>query len=306
MTSVVFPGQGSQYFGMTKDFYDNFIVSKRTLEEVEEYTKLNLKKIIFEEDNELIDKTKYTQICIFASSLMIFKTLENENIIDNSLIEVMLGHSLGEYTALACSNKIDLKDCCLILKRRGELMNDAVPEKTTAMAALIGLDSDKISLIIKENNLDLEIANDNSPIQVVVSGDIGEINQSEEIFLKNDVKKYVILKVSAAFHSKYMLNAQKELSRQIADLKFMKNGINIISNYTAEISNDNIVIKKSLQNQMANRVRWKESIIKLKQVAKNNKIIEIGPNKILSGLIKRISNEFDIKNYSKITDLHNE
>ncbi len=306
MTSVVFPGQGSQYFGMTKDFYDNFIISKRILEEIEEYTKLNLKKLIFEEDNGLIDKTKYTQICIFASSLMVFKTLENEKIIDNSSVEVMLGHSLGEYTALACSNKIDLKDCCLILKRRGELMNEAVPEKSTAMAALIGLDSDKISLIIKENNLDLEIANDNSPAQVVISGGIREINQCEEIFLKNDVKKYVILKVSAAFHSKYMINAQKELSRQIADLKFMKNSINIISNYTAEISNDNVVIKESLQNQMANRVRWKESIIKLEQVTKNNKIIEIGPNKILSGLIKRISNQFDIKNYSKITDLHNE
>ena len=303
MTSVVFPGQGSQYFGMTKDFYDNFIVSKRILEEVEEYTKINLKKIIFEEDNKLIDKTKYTQICIFASSLMIFKTLENENIIDNSTIEVMLGHSLGEYTALTCSNKIDLKDCCLILKKRGELMDNAVPEKSTAMAALIGLDSDKVSSIINENNLDLEIANDNSPIQVVISGEIGKINKYREIFLKNDVKKYVILNVSAAFHSKYMLEAQKELSEQIVDLKFTYNDINIISNYTAEISNDNFIIKESLQNQMANRVRWKESIMKLKEVTKNNKIIEIGPNKILSGLIKRISNDFDIKNYTKISDL---
>ncbi len=303
MTSVVFPGQGSQYFGMTKDFYDNFIVSKRIFEEVEEYTKLNLKKIIFEEDNKLIDNTKYTQICIFASSLMIFKALENEKIIDNSSIEFMLGHSLGEYTALACSNKIEIEDCCLILKKRGELMNDAVPEKTTAMAALIGLDSEKINLIIKENNLDLEIANDNSPMQVVISGEIEKISKCEEIFLKNDVKKYLILNVSAAFHSKYMLNAQKELSKQIANLNLIKNDINIISNYTAEISNDNSVIKESLQNQMANRVRWKESIIKLKEVAKNNKIIEIGPNKILSGLIKRISNDFDIKNYSKISDL---
>ena len=303
MTSVVFPGQGSQYFGMTKDFYGNFIVSKRIFEEVEDYTKINLKKIIFEEDNKLIDNTKYTQICIFASSLMIFKALENEKIIDNSSINVMLGHSLGEYTALACSNKISLKECCLILKKRGELMNDAVPEKSTAMAALIGLDSEKINLIIKENNLDLEIANDNSPIQVVISGEIGKINKSKEIFLKNDVKKYLILNVSAAFHSKYMLNAQKELSEQIENLNFIKNDINIISNYTAEISNDNFVIKESLQNQMANRVRWKESIMKLQEVSKNNKIIEIGPNKILTGLIKRISIDFDIKNYSKITDL---
>ncbi len=303
MTSVVFPGQGSQYFGMTKDFYDNFVVSKRILEEVEEYTKINLKKIIFEEDNKLIDNTKYTQICIFASSLMIFKTLENESIIDNSSIDVMLGHSLGEYTALACSNKINLKDCCLILKKRGELMNDAVPEKTTAMAALIGLDSNKVDSIIKDNNLEVEIANDNSPIQVVISGSNEKIRSSKEFFLKHNLKKFIILNVSAAFHSKYMLESQKLLTKHIANLNFTKNDIKIISNYSGEISNDNLVIKESLENQMANRVRWTESIMKLKSVTNNYKIIEIGPNKILSGLIKRISNDFDIKNYSKITDL---
>ena len=303
MTTVVFPGQGSQYFGMTKDFYDNFIVSKRILEQVEEHTKLNLKKIIFEEDNKLIDNTKYTQICIFASSLMIFKSLINENIIDNSSIEIMLGHSLGEYTALACSNKIDLEDCCLILKKRGELMNDAVPEKSTAMAALIGINSDKVSEIIKENNLDLQIANDNSPIQVVISGKIEIINKCKEFFLNRGVKKYMILNVSAAFHSKYMLKAQEQLSEKIANLNFIKNNIKIISNYTAKISNDNKVIKESLQNQMANTVRWTESIMKLKEVTENNKVIEIGPNKILSGLIKRISNDFVIKNYSKVIDL---
>ena len=302
MTSVVFPGQGSQYFGMTKDFYDNFIVSKRILEEVEEYTKLNLKKIIFEEDNELIDKTKYTQICIFASSLMIFRTLENENIIDNSTIEVMLGHSLGEYTALACSDRISLKDCSLILKKRGELMNNAVPPNKTGMAALIGKESDLIQNIIDKNNLKLEIANDNSNIQIVISGNINELKKSEEIFINNGIKKFVILNVSAAFHSKYMLEAQKELSNDIENLIFKDSKIKIISNYDANVHSDNKTIKKNLQNQMANRVNWTQSIKKLEEIGEKT-IIEIGPNKILSGLIKRISNNFDISSIISISDI---
>ena len=182
-------------------------------------------------------------------------------------------------------------------------MNNAVPEKSTAMAALIGFNSEKISSIIKKNDLDVEIANDNSPIQVVISGKLETINACKDIFLENKIKKYVILNVSAAFHSKYMLDAQKELSKQIEDLNFIKNDIKIISNYTADFSNDNSVLKVSLQNQMANKVRWTESIMKLNEITKSKKIIEIGPNKILSALIKRISNDFDIKNYSKITDL---
>ena len=123
----------------------------------------------------------------------------------------MMGHSLGEYTALACSNKISLKDCSLIIKKRGELMNNAVTPNETGMAALIGKDSNYIQKIIDDNNLNLEIANDNSNMQIVISGKIDEINKSKEIFLNNNIKKFVELNVSAAFHSKYMIKAQKEI-----------------------------------------------------------------------------------------------
>ena len=206
----------------------------------------------------------------------------------------MLGHSLGEYTALACSNKISLKDCCLILKKRGELMSNAVTPNKTGMAALIGQEADSVQKIIDKNNLNLEIANDNSGIQIVVSGDIDDLKNSKEFFLTNDVKKFILLNVSAAFHSKYMFNAQQELSKEIEKLIFKENDIQIISNYDAKNYTDNLLIKRNLQNQMASRVNWTQSVKKLEEIGEK-KIIEIGPGKVLSGLIKRISNNFDIR-----------
>ena len=302
MTTVVFPGQGSQYTGMSKDFYDNFNIARVTFQEIEEYTEMNLRKIIFDnEDNEL-DITKYTQISIFTSSVIIFKTIQNELDLSPSSIDVMMGHSLGEYSALACSDKLSLKDASLVLKKRGQLMNDAVPQNKSGMAALIGKDSNYVEKIIRDNNINLEVANDNSPKQVVISGDITEIINNKELFLKNNILKYVILNVSAAFHSKLMLEAQEELSEIINQVNFNSNKINIISNYNAQISNDSLSIKKSLQQQMANKVNWTKSVKKLSEIGQKN-IIEVGPGKVLSGLMKRISNKFDIKSVNEISDL---
>tara|TARA_B100000989_G_scaffold165178_1_gene123470 strand:+ start:571 stop:1479 length:909 start_codon:yes stop_codon:yes gene_type:complete len=302
MTTVVFPGQGSQYKGMSKDFYDNFNIARDTFQEIEEFTKMNLRKIIFDNEDNKLDITKYTQISIFTSSVTIFKTIQNELDLSSSSIDVMMGHSLGEYSALACSEKLSLKDACLILKKRGQLMNDAVPENKSGMAALIGKDSNYVQKIIKDNNLNLEVANDNSPKQVVISGDISDIKNNKELFLNNNIIKYVILNVSAAFHSKLMLEAQEELSEIINKVNFNSNKINIISNYNAEVSNDSLSIKKSLQQQMANKVNWTNSVKKLSEIGQKN-IIEIGPGKILSGLIKRISNNFDIKSINNISDI---
>ena len=167
----------------------------------------------------------------------------------------MMGHSLGEYTALACSNKISLKECSTILKIRGELMNNAVIDIDTGMAALIGKDSDYIQKIINDNNLDIEIANDNSPFQIVISGEKKELNKSKDLFLNMGIKKFLVLNVSAAFHSRFMNHAQEKLSEPINLLNFVENKISIISNYDANNYNDIVSIKKNLQLQMANRVR---------------------------------------------------
>ena len=300
MTTIVFPGQGSQFLGMAKDFNDNFKVAKQTFEEIEEYTKIDLRKIIFENIENKLDLTQYTQVCIFASSCAIFKTYVSQN--DVKDINVMLGHSLGEYTALACSNKLTLQSSSLILKKRGELMNVAVAPNKTGMAALIGKDSDHVEKIIKDNNLDLEIANDNSPMQIVISGMKDEVIKNKDIFLNNDIKKFVPLNVSAAFHSQFMLKAQENLSEDIENLNFLENNIKIISNYDANVHVDTLSIKNCLKNQMANKVRWTQSIKKLEAIGEKN-ILEIGPNKILSGLINRISSKFDIKSVNQISDV---
>ena len=303
MTTVVFPGQGSQILGMSRDFYDNFDVAKDTFNEIQDYVNIDLKEIIFENKNNLLNQTNYTQISIFTASVIIFKTLIEETELDLSKIKFMLGHSLGEYTALACSNKLSLREASLILKKRGQLMNDAISPNITGMAALIGKDADYVDNIIKENNIDLQIANDNSPIQVVISGKIDLIHNCKNFFLQNEIKKYVILNVSAAFHSKFMEDAQKTLSDEIETLNFVTNHVKIISNYNSSISNKTDSIKEALKNQMANKVQWTKSILQLENNGQN-KIIEVGPGKVLSGLIKRISSNFDIKSINKISDLN--
>ena len=192
MTSIVFPGQGSQFVGMSHDFYENFKVAQLTFEEIQDYVKIDLKSIIFDGKDDLINITKYTQISIFAASVAIFKSLQTVEDINENNINFALGHSLGEYTALACSNKLNLHDCSQILKKRGELMNDAVEPNQSGMAALIGKDAHHVAKIIINNNIDLEIANDNSPIQVVVSGAMSELNINKDFFLCNDMYTYLL------------------------------------------------------------------------------------------------------------------
>lgn len=302
MTAFVFPGQGSQFIGMAKDFNDNFQVARSTFEEIEDYSKIDVRNIIFNNVDNKLDLTQFTQICIFASSYAIFRTYISESDFDFKNVKVMLGHSLGEYTALACSKKINLYDCTLILKKRGELMNSAVAPNKTGMAALIGKDANYIQSVIDENKLNIEIANDNSPMQIVISGNKNDLSKCKSVFLENKIKKFIELNVSAGFHSKFMLDAEVILSSEIDKVNFEENDIKIISNYNFELSSDISKIKKNLKKQMSNKVNWTQSVKKLEEIGEK-KILEIGPNKVLSGLINRISRNFDITSITQISDL---
>ena len=302
MTAILFPGQGSQYIGMSEDFYNNFLNSKLVFEEVEDSTSINVKKIIFEDPLNQLNLTNYTQLCIFTASYSIFRVIETEFDLKNMNVNTMLGHSLGEYSALASSYKITLSDCAKLLKLRGDLMHRAINPNESGMAALIGLDSISIQNIIDEVNLDVQIANDNSPIQVVISGMINNIDKSRDIFLKNGVKKFVKLNVSAAFHSNLMLEAQNIMRKYIDETIFSDSSISIISNFSSKISNNSETIKNSLINQMANKVRWKESINEL-EINNEKNLIEIGPGKVLSGLVKRITSSFEITSIDQMKDL---
>ena len=302
MTSIIFPGQGSQFLGMAKDFFDNFTIAKDTITEIEDATNMDIKKIIFGNDDILLNITNFTQVSIFSASISIYRTLEKNFGFENLNINNMLGHSLGEYSALTASKCLTVAQASFLLKTRGELMNSTIVPNTTTMAALIGFNCENIMRIIKNNNVNVEIANDNSPLQIVISGSNNDIDNSEQIFLSNGIKKFVKLNVSAAFHSKFMTEAQKKLSFEIDKINFIDPICPIVSNYDASINISSNNIIENLKLQMSNRVRWTESIIKIEEKGENQ-IIEIGPGKVLSGLIKRITNKFDIISINNIKDL---
>ena len=302
MSAIIFPGQGSQYVGMAMDFNESFSISKAVFQEIEDSTKINVRKIISENKDDKLNQTNYTQISIFSASMVIYKTLINQIGFDIINPKIVLGHSLGEYSSLVANKSLSLSDASNLIKIRGELMHSAIDPNTSGMAALIGKNAEFIDYIITNNNLDIVIANDNSPMQVVVSGLVDQIDKAEKIFISNGVKKYVKLNVSAAFHSKYMQVAQNKLIDKIDNTSFSSSNIPIISNYDASINNDIKEVMNSLKNQMANKVKWTESIKKLEETD-TFEIVEIGPNKVLSGLISRITKKFDIKSVDKIIDL---
>ena len=302
MTAIIFPGQGSQYVNMSMDFNENFDVARKVFQEIEDSTQINIRKIITENPFDNLNQTNYTQISIFSASMAVYKSLLSEFGNETIKPKILLGHSLGEYSALVAGNYINITDASILIKKRGELMHSSIEPNVSGMAAIIGKNADFINNVINENNLKIVIANDNSPMQVVVSGLIEDINSSEQVFSEHGIKRYIKLNVSAAFHSDFMNDAQSRLINEIDKINFKNSNLPIISNYDSVINSNKNSIKYALKNQMASTVRWTDSIKKLEETD-TTQIIEIGPGKVLSGLIARITKKFDIKSIDKIEDL---
>ena len=288
MFSVIFPGQGSQLVGMGKDFYDKYGLVQNLFKEANDILGFSLSNLILNGPKEELDLTENTQPAIFLVSYSIFKVIKEEFNIDLNKAEFFAGHSLGEYSALASAGSLSFSDTLKILKIRGNAMQSSVPKGMGGMVAVLGSEIKKIEKIIQENKSKYEcfIANDNSEGQIVLSGSIKDLEKMM-IDLKAANIKNIKLPVSAPFHCKLMNKATLVMREEISKLNFNEPNNVLVSNVTGKEIASSSVLKDLLVKQIESRVRWRESILLM--VNKGvNQFIEIGPGKVLTGLIKRI------------------
>ncbi len=303
MRAVLFPGQGSQYVGMGSDFYDKFEVVKKIFETVDKTLGFSLSHIILNGPEAKLKLTQNTQPAIMAVGVSIFNVLKNHFDLNLNNAKFFAGHSLGEYTALVCAGSLTLERATYLLHERGKSMQEAVAPGQGAMIAILGMTIDDVQ---KEINLlpkreICEIANDNSNTQVVVSGKKMVIEILSEN-LKRKKKKGILLPVSAPFHCSLMKKAAENMEDKIKNTNFLKPKPDIISNVTAKAEKDANKIKPLLVDQITSKVRWRESVeYMIKQGVVD--FLEIGPGKVLSGLVKKMNKDVKISNINSIEDI---
>ena len=294
MFSVIFPGQGSQLVGMGKNLHDKYSLIKDLFKEADETLGISLSKLILEGPKEELDLTVNTQPAIFLLSYSIFKLVKEEFNINLNTAGFFAGHSLGEYTALTSAGSLSFSDTLKILKIRGRAMQESVPKGIGGMVAVLGSTIEIVENIIMENKGKYEcfVANDNSEGQIVLSGNIVDLEKMM-IDLKSKNIRNIKLPVSAPFHCKLMNKATSVMKEEILKLNFEQPKNILISNVTGnEIANTN-ELKDLLIKQIESRVRWRESVMLM--INKGvNQFIEIGPGKVLSGLVKRIDKSIKV------------
>tara|TARA_B100001029_G_C14982701_1_gene407020 strand:- start:89 stop:1015 length:927 start_codon:yes stop_codon:yes gene_type:complete len=304
MFSVIFPGQGSQVVGMSSDLYTKFELIKKLYKEADEVLNCPISKLILNGPKEELDLTENTQPAIFLVGYSIFQILKKEFNIDLNKAKFFAGHSLGEYTALACAGTLDFTSTLKILKLRGKAMQTAVPKGEGGMLAILGSDINTIEKNFEENKSQYEcfIANDNSNSQIVASGTIENINKLSKDLTSKNIKN-IKLSVSAPFHCNLMNKATELMKNEIEKLDFKTFETPLISNVTAVEIKDNYSLKNLLIQQIESRVRWRESVLYMI----NNGVkqfVEIGPGKVLSGLIKRIDSNVKISAINNEEDIN--
>ena len=304
MFSLVFPGQGSQTIGMGKDFFENYDLVKDLFNEADDSLGINLSKMILEGPKDELDLTINTQPAIFLISYSIFQVMKKEFNFDLDNAKYFAGHSLGEYSALCAAKYLSFSDTIKLLKIRGEAMQNAVPKGEGGMLAVLGSKVEIIEDLLNENINDfkVQIANDNSEGQIVLSGRNSDIEKLIKVLKSKNIKN-IKLPVSAPFHCQLMNKATEIMRTEIQKLNFLDSKNKLISNVTAKEILNKEELKMLLIDQIENRVRWRESVVHMINTGVNH-FIEIGPGKVLSGLIKRIdknvkintiNNEIDIK-----------
>lgn len=311
MMSIIltFPGQGSQTVGMGLDFYQNFSSARNVFEEVDEALGQKLSALIFEGPSDLLQLTENTQPALMAVSIAILRTLEaelGEPILP--YISFMAGHSLGEYTAYCATKTFTLTETARLLKHRGTAMQQAVPVGQGAMAAILGLEMEQVEVLAQEVTLSPQdmcvIANDNSPGQIVVSGHKTAIDRIVALAPQKGAKRALILPVSAPFHSPLMQPAALAMRDALENTPKRNAIIPVISNVTTQPLTQAQAIHDSLVEQVTHRVRWRESMVTLKEKSVTH-VGEIGAGKVLTGLIKRIDPDLTALSISTVQDVDN-
>ena len=305
MKAILFPGQGSQVVGMGSEFYNNFSSVKEIFNSADEKLKFKLSKIILEGPEDQLKLTQNTQPAILTVSYAIFKILKEEFNYNFENTKYFAGHSLGEYSALLCAGSLSFEDALYLLFERGKSMQEAVPVGKGGMLAVLGSENEEIEDCIKKIKSKgvCEIANDNAPGQIIVSGNIELIQELQNI-LKENKKKSIMLPVSAPFHCSLMNAAATNMKSKIENVNFTKPNYEIIANVTASPTNDPAEMKKLLVEQIYSKVRWRESIL---HMANQNitEYLEIGPGKVLTGLVKRILPSTNSSSINSIEDIKN-
>ena len=307
MKALIFPGQGSQSVGMGNELYNKFDLVKKVFREADAKLNYSISKIILNGPEADLKLTKNTQPAILTISYSIFKLITEEFNVDlKKDVTFYAGHSLGEYSALVASGSLSFTDAVLLLHQRGKLMQEAVPNGKGSMIAVMGLDLNEINKFIEEiksNKGVCEVANDNSYSQIILSGDKSAIDEISKN-LKNNKKKSIPLPVSAPFHCSLMRPAAKKMEKNIFETNFNNPRVQIVSNVTAQATKNPDDIKKLLVEQIFSKVRWRESI----EYMINNGVkefIEIGPGKVLSGLVKRINDKVLSKSLNTLDEIQN-
>lgn len=297
MRAFVFPGQGSQFIGMGKDLADAFPDARAVFQEVDDALSQNLFQLMTTGTDTDLNLTENTQPALMAVSMAIVKVLTQQGGIDlNNTVTFMAGHSLGEYSALTAAGSFDVATTARLLKLRGQAMQKAVPVGIGAMAAILGLDFDDVKKITDEANTktiageSVESANDNSPGQVVVSGHVGAVNIAMQIATERGAKRALLLPVSAPFHCRLMAPAADAMAKALADTIIAPPCVPIVANVTTKAVSDPHSIRQLLIEQITGTVRWRESVIWMKEQGVSE-MFELGAGKVLSGLIKRIEKD---------------
>ena len=306
MNALLFPGQGSQVVGMGSEFYNNFAIVKKIFKEADEKLNYSISKLILEGPEDKLQLTKNTQPAILTVSYSIFRVLKDEFNFNLNSFKFFAGHSLGEYSALVCSNSIRFEDALFLLHERGKAMQEAVPVGMGSMIAILGMKRNDIDDLLKlksEEKGVCEVANDNAEGQIIISGNKEKV-EALQIHLKEKKIKAIPLKVSAPFHCSLMKPAANKMKDKIESIKFDKPLFKIVNNVTAKSDSDHNNFKKLLVDQIFSTVKWRESIITMHVEGIKN-FIEIGPGKALTGMVKRTVKDVKCFSINSIADIKN-